>query len=92
MSTYWYLECLDHDPPIISDMEFTQHTNDDAFRAAIDLANSRPIGSKDFTYNDSLRDYFDGNARRFLIQHPSCRLGLVNEYDKRQPLPEKEQS
>ena len=25
MSTYWNLECLDHDPPLISEYEVEQH-------------------------------------------------------------------
>lgn len=87
MSTYWYYECLDHDPTIESQDEFTQHTDDSHFEAGVRLAQSRPVVPKDFEFHDRSRDYFDGNARRFLIHHPTCRLGLINEYRDRRDLP-----
>ena len=77
MSTYWYFECLDHDPSIVSRDEFTQHTDDHAYRLAINLAENRPVEPVDG------HDYFEANARWFLTAHPICRLGLVDEYGNR---------
>lgn len=85
MSTYWYFECLSHDPPLVSDDEFTQHTDDSHFRHAIDMANNRPVGEWVDESDDPSRNYFDSNARRFLRGHPTCALGLFNEYGHRRP-------
>lgn len=87
MSTYWYYECLDHEPTIESQDEFTQHTEDDAFRRGIELAQSRPLKPKDFEWHNSSREYFENNARRFLLQHPTCRLGIISEYKERRDIP-----
>ena len=82
MSTYWYFECLSHSPALPSQDEFTQHTNDSAYWAAIEMASRRPLAA------DSLPgEYFGDQAYRFLVQHPSCELGLVNEYGIHEPLP-----
>lgn len=83
MSTYWYYECLDHDPPIQSLDEFTQHTEDEAFARGVGLTEARPLAEKECTWNDRSREYFDNNARRFLLQHPTCRVGIINEYGER---------
>lgn len=83
MSTYWHFQCLDHTPPLTSEDEFTQHTDDTAFHRGLALAAARPLPSEDELDRLGLEpssDYFDRNARRFLIKHPACRLGLLNEY------------
>ena len=86
MSTYWYFECLDHDPPIQSEDEFTQHTDDYPFREGVRLALSRPV-PEDWWDRKTLADnYFTAHACRFLANHPTCSLGLLNEYGERRPL------
>lgn len=86
MSTYWYFECPDHNPPLRSEGEFTQHTHDDHWRHALELADSRPVDrwAKPYSYRDDMEGrslaYFDRNARRFLADHPYCRLRVVSEY------------
>lgn len=87
MSTYWYFECLDHDPPIRSGEEFTQHTGDSAYKAGIAMANASTIPDA-----WSTDDYYGNNARRFLRAHPECEIGLVNEYGEHRPLPGREES
>ncbi|UXZ57068.1 hypothetical protein [Curtobacterium sp. Arg-1] len=84
MSTYWYFECLDHTPALQSADEFTQHTDDGAYRAGVELAQQRPVDADDYSTGTG---HFEGNARSFLVQHPSCSLGLVNEYGERRALP-----
>lgn len=87
MSTYWYFECLDHDPPLRSEDEFTQHSDDESFRTGVALALSRGDAASAWAgewYDAS--DYFERNARKFLVQHPKCALELVNEYGERRPL------
>lgn len=84
MSTYWYFECLDHTPALQSVDEFTQHTDDGAYRAGVELAQQRPVDADGYSAGTG---HFEGNARSFLVQHPTCSLGLVNEYGERRPLP-----
>lgn len=84
MSTYIYLECLDHTPPLSSDGEVGQHLYDlprirdeiakrDQFVAMADLAPD--YGS-----------HFTNNAARFFMQHPHCRIGIRDEYNRKHPL------
>jgi hypothetical protein len=84
VSTYWYFECLDHLPALRSIDEFTQHTDDGAYRAGVELAQQRPLDAADYSTGTG---HFEGNARSFLTQHPTCALGLVNEYGERRSLP-----
>lgn len=83
MSTYWYFECLDHTPPLRSDGEFTQHTDDDLFWEAVALAGKRPLPE----YRGPWDGWqFNRNAHLFLYEHPKCRLALVNEYGEHRAL------
>lgn len=89
MSTNWYFECHSHDPVIRSDGEFTQHTNDEHYKMAIQLANSRPL---DFQldgaiFKDNVSQHYGRNMISFLLQHPNCDLKIVNEYGKREDIP-----
>lgn len=93
MSTYWYFECLNHEPPLRSGEEFTQHTRDRHWDRALELAANRPVEIDDRYWSlgsvpDSARSdaYFGMQARSFLSEHPTCRLGIVNEYGDREPL------
>ena len=97
MSTWWYFECLDHTPPLQAQDEFTQHTEDRHWDHALRLMAQRPV-ERDGSYwtmdrhgtpTDAERSdaYFDMQARAFLSEHPTCRLGLVNEYDDHRPAP-----
>lgn len=94
MSTYWHFECLDHDPPLKSTDEFTQHTEDPYFWAGVRLAHQRPLPrDRDSRYWQTydIADYFTDHANAFLVQHPSCRLCLINEYGERRDLPTPEE-
>lgn len=96
MSTYWYFECQDHDPPLQSSDEFTQHTNDLHFKTGIAMAQTRPQPEDQGEYWQGIfstdieqsRAYFRMNALKFLHFHPTCRLGLINEYGERTSLEE----
>lgn len=87
MSTWYYFECLDHTPAIKSEGEFTQHTDDSYYKRGIELAMSRPLERKDDEYDGSMTGHFETNARHFLIQHPTCNLGIIDEYGRRSSLP-----
>lgn len=86
MSTYWYYECADHDPPIRSREEFTQHTDDEHYKSGIDLLEVRPVVRDDsywtFSGSDAERAerYFTMQACSFLVDHPKCHIRIVNEY------------
>jgi hypothetical protein len=86
MSTYWYFECMDHSPALRSVDEFTQHTDDHYFKHAVHLANARPLQELGDELNGQIEQYYDGNARRFLVSHPACRIELVNDYGVRRAL------
>jgi len=85
MSTYWYFVCTDHDPELFSDEEFTQHTGDAAYKHAVNLAKKRPVEAATPWDAD---EYFDRNARRFLLRHPSCEIAIEDEYGVRKSLEE----
>lgn len=88
MSTYWYLECLDHDPILGSDDEVEQHThglpNIDALVARRDEIAAYPDDVRE-AFRDSLST-FERSAYRFINQHPKCRLRYVNEYGNYRPV------
>lgn len=78
MSTYVYLRCEDHDPPLRASDESGQHLYDlEQIRA--DIANRVAIVAAledDWTVDDSFRRA----TARFLAKHPKCRIGIVDEY------------
>lgn len=82
MSTWWYIECLDHDPAIRSTDEIAQHDHNlptirEVVRRRRSLTEQDAVSTE---YTGDLEDYFRTNAARFLIQHPKCRLQFINEY------------
>lgn len=83
MSTYVYLVCFDHEPPITADDESGQHLYDlPQIRA--DLADRERIVANvnDDTWPD---DYFRRHTARFLSAHPHCRIGIRDEYGREHP-------
>ena len=82
MSTYLYLVCENHDPPLVSEDEVGQHLYDlpsirdwiaadrDNLPDWWDLWN--PANGGD--------DYFGARACKFLDQHRTCNIGIVDEY------------
>ena len=82
MSTGWYLECADHDPPLLSH-DVAQH--DRRLYRARELWRNRDliVGNP---YIESFADYFDNNILRFMRQHPKCSVRLRSEYGETQPI------
>ena len=94
MSTYIYLRCESHDPPIVADGESGQHTYD-LPRLREDIANRHAIAA-------GLRAglepesgiHFYANTAYFLRDHEHCQLGIFDEYggvyaldgDSREPI------
>ena len=90
MSTYVYLECLDHDPPLRADSESGQHLSDlpqiRADIAARDALLAVVAASEWGDVPDM--GYFRNATARFLVSHPRCRIGIVDEYGDRHALVE----
>lgn len=92
MSTYLYLECLSHDPPLRAQDESGQHLYDlPQIRA--DVANRDELAAEwrvadcdvwtmlprpaSFLDDDQ---YFRRRTIEFLGQHPHCHIGIRDEY------------
>lgn len=86
MSTYIYLECLEHDPPTRSADEVGQHLTD-LPRIRAEVAD-REFWTRLMNRDDpvSIDGYFTRNAAWFLAQHPKCRLRIMDEYGREHPL------
>jgi hypothetical protein len=89
MSTYWYLECLDHDPILTSGDEVEQHT-EGLDRIDIVVSSRKVLAQLgDDAARDALIDaltYFERNAFWFVIAHPQCRLRYRSEYGHYRPV------
>lgn len=83
MSTYLYLECLDHAPALTSDGEVGQHLYDLA-RIRREIAERSLLAEIEHTYDSQ----FTSNAARFFAQHPNCRIGIRDEYGVEHPIAE----
>lgn len=87
MSTYLYLQCLSHTPPLQAEAESGQHLYDlPQIRA--DIADRERIAaavndqSSGEWWGDApefTHDYFRRTSARFLATHPACQIGIVDE-------------
>lgn len=78
MSTYLYLECLDHDPPLQSPDEVGQHLYDlPRIREILANLDANVAASR---LDSTGEDYFTRNAMQFLRIHSRCNLGIRDEY------------
>ena len=92
MSTYVYLECLDHDPPLCAEDESGQHLSD-LPRIRAEIADREAVVAGIDTYRGYTPAagpdaYFRGHSARFLAAHPKCRIGIRDEYDVEYPTTE----
>lgn len=88
MSTYVYLQCLDHNPPLRADEESGQHLYDlPQLRADVRDREALVEAWEAMEFTSDL-GYFRTNTLRFLRQHPKCRLGIIDEYGHEHPLEE----
>jgi len=77
VSTYLYLACKDHDPPLLADSESGQHLYD-LPQIREDIADRDAIVS----LGDGV-DYghwFRNSTARFLRAHPKCEIAIRDEY------------
>lgn len=84
MSTWLYLQCEDHDPPLRSE-DVGQHLYD-----LPDIR--RHIARRDIYAEmedgDPIRftHHFGNNAYDFLVAHPRCTIGIVDELGREHPV------
>lgn len=88
MSTYIYLRCEDHNPPLRAEHESAQHIYRlPEVRAA--LADRERISKDPMLVNGfSGTGHFEANTAQFLAAHPLCRIGIEDEYGREYPLEE----
>ena len=88
MSTYLYLECADHNPPLLSDGEVGQHLYSlPRIRREIAERNLLAALAKS-EIEHSYDSHFTSTAARFFAQHPHCRIGIRDEYGTEYPIAE----
>jgi hypothetical protein len=76
MSTYIYLECLSHDPPLTSDSDVGQHLYD-LPRIRRDIANRELfIANAAAGLDTDYGDRFVNATAWFLRSHPRCDIGI----------------
>lgn len=86
MSTYIYLYCKDHDPPMSSDGEVGQHLYD--LREVRRMIKHRDLIVEFMKVLDNFNwdNHFASTTARFLSAHPKCQLGIYDEYKNEHPI------
>ena len=78
MSTYMYLQCQNHLPPLTADDESGQHYYD-LPQIKQDLENREQL--VELAEVDMLpTEYFRKNTVKFLVQHQDCFIEIISEY------------
>ena len=87
MSTWIYLQCDSHTPPLSSDGEVGQHLYDlpDIRRHIKNRELYRYMAGQDLMI-DTQGNHYAGNAFRFLNSHPDCDVSICAEYGRPHPL------
>lgn len=83
MSTWLYLECKDHSPPLGAEGESGQHLYD-LPQIQADLAD-RVVLVSAAQIDSWPDDRYRRNTVRFLREHPTCRIGIRDEYGTEHP-------
>ncbi len=90
MSTYVYLMCLDHTPPLVAEDESGQHLYD-LRRIRADVADRENVAAGSMYYafprpgGFDPDTYFRSHSARFLAAHPTCRIGIRDQYGTEYP-------
>lgn len=78
MSTYIYLECIAHDPPIQAVSESGQHLSDlDRLRGELQLRDEYATA---IAIDARFDDPYTQATAKFLSEHPECPLRIIDEY------------
>lgn len=93
MSTYIYLECRSHDPVLGDDGEIGQHLGyelENARRLLRDrdrlLQVMADMRATDVWDPYDVDDRYCARTLRFMDQHPTCDIGIRDEYGKDHPI------
>lgn len=82
MSTWLYLECMDHDPPIRADSESGQHLSDlPQIRGDIAMRD-KLVELYELTEREWPSEHWRRNTVSFLAQHPKCHIRIRDEYGR----------
>lgn len=81
MSTYLYLTCEDHTPPLLAEDESGQHTYD--LPRIRDEIKHRAFIARQIDRTGAVQGYFEQHSARFLHRHQTCRIGIQDEYGRR---------
>ena len=80
MSTWLYLRCESHDPPLENDGESGQHLYDlEQIWADI---NNRDVIAAAWLNHFFPDDHFRRNTASFLAKHPHCQIEVIDEYGR----------
>lgn len=85
MSTYFYYRCLQHEPPLVSEHEVTQH-RDEYLQTAIDFASGKPL----WQCGPWFASYVQEFATEWLQQHENCPIDVISENGDAVPIPGRE--
>ena len=84
VSTWLYLECLDHSPVLVSEGAVGQHLYD-LPRIRGEIARREEF-LKPFHDGGGYGHNFLLNSALFLVQHPRCNVGIRDEYGHEHPI------
>ena len=80
MSTYLYLRCESHSPPLENDRESGQHLyNLEQIWADLDSRDRIAAAWRDGMTPEY---YFRRHTAKFLAAHPHCQIGVIDEYGR----------
>lgn len=88
MSTWIYLVCTDHTPPIQAEDESGQHLYD-LPQIRKDLADREQLVAMkpdELDCRESADSYYTRATWRFLQYHPKCNIEIRDEYDRVHPI------
>ena len=88
MSTWLYLVCEDHNPPIVADDESGQHLYDLPQIRADVADRASVIEAWEHDEFDVEGDYFRRQSARFLSRHRACSIAICDEYGRAHALTE----
>lgn len=90
MSTWLYLTCLDHEPPLFAVDESGQHLTD-LPRIRSEIAQREAVVKKwaehgfpivEVYLPEQAEPYFERHSALFLSKHPKCHIGITDEYGR----------
>lgn len=96
MSTWLYLRCTTHTPPLVNDGESGQHLSDlptiwnqlrDRATVIAEWAAHRENPEKMMS-DPPFEHHYARNTAAFLTQHPDCDVDVVDEYGTTHPVPD----